>query len=58
MNELLTVAAGARFDVEKVCEAARIRDEHYNNEAYKDGLRRSNALRLAVSLLATIVALL
>jgi hypothetical protein len=58
VNELLTVANGATLDAQKVREAAQIRDEHFNNEAYKDGLHRSSAARLAISLSAAMLALL
>ena len=40
-----------------VFQAARIRDEHYDNEAYKDGLRRRRSLCFA-SILGIVVAAL
>lgn len=40
-----------------VYEAARLCDEHFNNEAYKDGLRRSSARWLAIFLIAAMVLL-
>ncbi|MGH6961585.1 MAG: hypothetical protein ACREE7_13970 [Dongiaceae bacterium] len=36
--------------VERLYQAAEARDEHYDNEAYKDRLRRGAAIRLAVVL--------
>jgi hypothetical protein len=50
-NRTLLAAGG-------VFRAALIRDEHFNNEAYKDGLRRGSALRLAVLLIVVLGALL
>lgn len=41
----------------KVYEAARICDEHFNNEAYKDGLRRSSARWLAIFLVSAVLLL-
>ena len=55
---LLTVKDCENQRPNRVFRAALIRDEHYNNEAYKDGLRRGVALRLAVVLVATLLALL
>jgi len=55
---LLTVKEGENQRPAKVFRAALLRDEHYNNEAFKDGLRRGNALRLAVVLLIVLLALL
>ena len=40
-----------------VYEAAWLRDEHANNQAYKDGLARSSATRLAVLLVMALVSL-
>ncbi|MEA2837033.1 MAG: hypothetical protein QOD89_1583 [Bradyrhizobium sp.] len=40
-----------------VYEAAWLRDEHSNNQAYKDGLDRSGAMRLAVLLFMALVFL-
>jgi hypothetical protein len=45
-------------DRSKVCEAALLRDEHYGNEAYKNGVRRSGILWLALALLLGMFALL
>jgi len=45
-------------DLENIYAAAWLRDEHYNNEAYKDGLRRNNAGRLAVFLIIAILLML
>lgn len=42
---------------ERVYEAARLCDEHFNNEAYKDGLRRSSAKWLALFLLMAVLLL-
>ena len=42
----------------KVSKAAQLRDEYYHNEAYKDGLRRGHALRLAVVLALVLLTLL
>jgi len=44
-------------DVENVYQAALLRDEHFSNQAYKDGLARSHVLRLA-TILAVIILLL
>jgi len=40
-----------------VCRAAALRDEHYDNQAYKDVLRRGHAARLAVLLGLVLLAL-
>jgi 8-oxo-dGTP diphosphatase len=40
-----------------VYEAAWLRDEHSNNQAYKDGLGRSSAMRLAVLLFMALLSL-
>jgi hypothetical protein len=58
VKELLTTASGVALDPQKVCAAALLCDDHFNNEAYKSGLRRSNAMRLAISLLLAFLALL
>jgi len=42
---------GEALEKKRVFRAAVLRDEHYHNEAYKDGLRRSSALRLALLLI-------
>jgi hypothetical protein len=55
---LLTVKEGENQRPANVFRAALLRDEHYNNEAFKDGLRRGNALRLAIVLLGVVLALL
>jgi hypothetical protein len=57
VNELLTVPSGTALELHRIIEAARLCDEHSNNESYKNGLRRSNALRLAFFLLGAIIAL-
>src|SRR5208337_416234 len=56
--ELLASGRGAPVTTERVFKAAALRDEHYHNEAYKDSLRRSNALLLASFLVLIIGALL
>ena len=51
VEELLTPKdCGAKLTKERVLRAALLRDEHYGNEAYRDGLRRSNAVGLAIAL--------
>jgi hypothetical protein len=57
VKELLKTTGASTPDSRKICEAARHCDEHFNNEAYKDGLRRSNALRLAILLFVALVLL-
>ena len=42
----------------RVFQAALLRDEHYGNEAYKDGIRLVTALWLALALLIGLAALL
>ena len=42
----------------KLFHAVLLRDGHYHNEAYRNGLRRSNALWLAIALIAGMAALL
>jgi len=42
----------------KIFRAATLRDEHYNNEAYRHGLRRSNTFFLAAMLLVALALLL
>jgi ADP-ribose pyrophosphatase YjhB (NUDIX family) len=42
---------------QKLCAAAQIIDEHSNNEAYKDALRRANMLRLLIALGIAILVL-
>lgn len=56
--ELLKCEDGDELTRGRIFRAALLRDEHYHNEAYKDGLRRSGALRLAIVLIAVLVALL
>jgi hypothetical protein len=65
VNKLLTDVAGPcasdpgpESSRARVCQAAAIRDEHFNNEAYKDSLNRTKAAWLACSLLLALVALL
>jgi 8-oxo-dGTP pyrophosphatase MutT (NUDIX family) len=53
----LAVKGRETLDAKRVFRAAALRDEHYHNEAYKDGLRRGNALRLAILLIAALMAL-
>ena len=57
---LATLGDPVRNDVSSkdVFRAALVRDEHFNNEAYKDGLRRGSALRLALLMIAVLMALL
>jgi hypothetical protein len=43
---------------ERVFRAARIRDEHYDNEAYKNNLRRNGSARFAVIILLAVATLL
>jgi len=43
---------------EELYQAALIRDEHANNQAYKDSLTRSHTLRLLVCMVLAIVAIL
>jgi len=42
----------------RVFRAATLRDEHYGNEAYRQGLRRSNTLFLAIALIIAIALVL
>jgi hypothetical protein len=56
--ELLKYEDGDELTRGRLFRAALLRDEHYHNEAYKDGLRRSGALRLAIVLIAVLSALL
>lgn len=44
--------------IENLYQAALIRDEHYSNQAYKDGLRRSYAFILACILSVVILAVI
>jgi ADP-ribose pyrophosphatase YjhB (NUDIX family) len=55
---LLSVEDGGNQGRERVFRAAEIRDEHYNNVAYREGLRRDTALLLALILLAVVLSLL
>jgi hypothetical protein len=55
--EALKTTEGEALDPKRVFRAAGIRDEHYHNEAYKDGLRRDGALGLAVILIAVFLVL-
>lgn len=43
---------------EKVMHAAEIVHEHYQNQAYKDGMRRSQSWRLALALVLGVIGLL
>jgi 8-oxo-dGTP diphosphatase len=43
---------------ENIFRAAQIRDEHYDNEAYKDSLRRNSMLLFAIMLAVILVAVL
>ena len=56
--EVLARKDGQDQDPHRVFRAALLRDEHYNNEAYKDGLRRGSALRLAIVLVIAVLGLL
>ncbi len=59
--ELLGSMSEGTPDVEKVYVAALLRDEHYSNQAYKDGLLRNHVARLVLILallLSTLFALL
>jgi 8-oxo-dGTP diphosphatase len=58
VDKLLTIKEGENHEPERVLQAALIRDEHYDNEAYKDDLRRNNNLRFAVVLFLVVAALL
>ena len=58
VDQLLTVKEGENHKPERVLQAAVIRDEHYDNEAYKDGLRRNNNMRFAVVLFLVLASLL
>jgi len=40
--------------VENLVKAAEIRDEHYNNQAYKDGIQRSRMAFLALALVSAV----
>jgi 8-oxo-dGTP pyrophosphatase MutT (NUDIX family) len=55
--DLLTVDKGQPVPKPNIFRAALIRDEHFNNQAYKDGLRRGGALRLAIVLLAVLIGI-
>jgi hypothetical protein len=56
--DLLTVKESESQDLAvRIFRAALLRDEHYSNEAYKNGLRSSNALRLAVVLVIVLLTL-
>jgi hypothetical protein len=48
----------AQIDVHAVYRAAAIRDEHYDNQGYKDGLLKTQILTLVLILVATAGALL
>jgi hypothetical protein len=56
-KELLNNPGVSASDHANIVEAARHFDHHFNNEAYKDGLRRSGAKWLALFLLAALLLL-
>lgn len=49
---------GAGITAEQLYQAMLLRDEHYNNQAYKDGIFRKKALSLVMILSALLCALL
>jgi hypothetical protein len=57
VTTLLSPQDGQEYDPVRVYGAALLRDEHYNNEAYKDGLRRAMALWLALALIIGLAGL-
>lgn len=58
VSQLLSVETGKDHDPHLVFMAAALRDEHYANEAYKDGIRRATAAWLAVALSLGVAAFL
>lgn len=56
--DLLSLKEGEDQKRERVFQAALLRDEHYNNEAYKDEVRRNSALRLAIILIIAIISII
>jgi hypothetical protein len=55
--ELLTPQNGKPMDRQHVFRASLLLHEHFHNEAYKDGLRRGNSLRLAILMAAVLIAI-
>jgi 8-oxo-dGTP diphosphatase len=55
---LLAVKDGQDQQPAQVFRAAVLRDEHYDNEAYKDALHRGGDLRVALVLMAVLAGLL
>jgi 8-oxo-dGTP diphosphatase len=58
VDQLLMVKEGENHKPERVLQAAVIRDEHYDNEAYKDDLRSNNNMRFAIVLFLVVASLL
>jgi hypothetical protein len=56
-NLLVAPKDGAGLALSSVFRAAVLRDEHYDNQAYKDALRRGHAVRLAIVLAGVLTAL-
>lgn len=57
-QDLLLIDSDHPYDRHRVLQAALVRDEHYNNQAHKDAIRRHLAEWLAVALFVGLVALL
>ena len=57
ITELLTQRNGKPIDRQDVFRASLLLHEHFHNEAYKDGLRRGNALRLAILMTVVLIAI-
>ncbi len=57
VTALVTPGEGAVTPLSSVFRAAVLRDEHYDNQAHKDALRRGHAVRLAIVLAAVVIAL-
>ncbi len=57
VTSLVTPKDATAPPLSKVFRAATLRDEHYDNQAYKDALRRGHAVRLAIVLGAVVAAL-
>lgn len=58
VESLLKSKEGKEPTVARVFRAAVLRDEHYDNESYKDALRRGHAVRMALVLVAIVIAIL
>jgi len=58
VTKLLTVEKGQDRSVISVFRAALLRDEHYDNNAYKDAIRCTTALMLAFAMFIGFTALL